>query len=124
MSTTLQETAPTVAAETEDSSASALDAEEVTTMATTFLKRIGHKGRLSPKRVSMEEDVYTVEVEMRRFSATVKISALNHEIREYDVQPKSEEAPYMFSPKLIITVAIISAIVGVGIFFAFRMMGF
>jgi hypothetical protein len=122
LSTTLQETDPALATSVE-SEPRALDAEEVTTIATTFLKRIGHRGNLNPKRVSVEEDLFTVEVEMKKFSATVKISALTREIREYDVQPKSEEAPSSFSPKLIMTVAIISAIVCVGLYFGFKMLG-
>lgn len=122
MSTTLQETDPALVTATE-SEPKALDAEEVTTIATTFLKRIGHRGSLNPKRVSVEEDLFTVEVEMKKFTATVKIRALNREIREYDVQPKSEEAPSSFSPKLIMTVTIISVIVCVGLFFGFKMLG-
>lgn len=122
MSTTLQETDPALAVSSESTS-KALDAEEVTTIATTFLKRIGHRGGLNPKRVSIEEDIFTVEVEMKKFTATVKISALTREIREYDVQPKSEEAPSSFSPKLIMTVTIISVIVCVGLFFGFKMLG-
>ena len=121
MSTTLQETDPSIVSSSD--SAKALDAEEVTTIATTFLKRIGHRGSLNPKRVSVEEDVFTVEIEMKKFTATVKISALNREIREYDVQPKSEEAPSSFSPKLIMTVAIISVIVCAGLYFGFKMLG-
>jgi hypothetical protein len=121
LSTTVQETDPALVSS--EATPKALDAEEVTTIATTFLKRIGHRGSLNPKRVSVEEDVFTVEIEMKKFTATVKISALNREIREYDVQPKSEEAPSSFSPKLIITVAIISVIVCVGLFFGFKMLG-
>lgn len=122
MSTTLQEPDPALVTATE-SEQKALDAEEVTTIATTFLKRIGHRGSLNPKRVSVEEDLFTVEVEMKKFTATVKISALNREIREYDVQPKSEEAPSSFSPKLIMTVTVISVIVCMGLFFGFKMLG-
>jgi hypothetical protein len=122
LSTTVQETDPALVTST-DSAPKALDAEEVTTIASTFLKRIGHRGSLNPKRVSVEEDVFTVEIEMKKFTATVKISALNREIREYDVQPKSEEAPSSFSPKLIITVAIISVIVSVGLYFGLKMLG-
>jgi imidazolonepropionase-like amidohydrolase len=122
LSTTVQETDSALVTST-DSAPKALDAEEVTTIASTFLKRIGHRGSLNPKRVSVEEDVFTVEIEMKKFTATVKISALNREIREYDVQPKSEEAPSSFSPKLIITVAIISVIVSVGLYFGLKMLG-
>ncbi len=123
MSTTMQETVPSVVTSSDESTPKALDAEEVTTIATTFLRRIGHKGKLSPKRVSMEEDLFTVEMEMKRFTAVVKISVLTREIKEYDVTPKSEEGSSSINPKFIITVSIISAIVCAALYFGFKMMG-
>ena len=123
MASTLQEPVPADVTET-DSTPKALDAEEVTSIATTFLRRIGHKGNLNPKRVAMEEDTYTVEVEMKKFTATVKINALNREIKEYDVQPKNEEASFStFSPKYLISIAIVSAVVCAGIYFVFKLVG-
>jgi hypothetical protein len=122
LSTTLQETVPAVVT-SDESAPKALDAEEVTTIATTFLRRIGHKGKLSPKRVSMEEDLFTVEMEMKKFTAVVKISVLTREIKEYDVTPKSEEGSSSINPKFIITVSIISAVVCAALYFGFKMMG-
>lgn len=98
-------------------------AEAVTTIATAFLKRLGHKGILKPKRVALEGEVYTVEVETKRFTAVVRIDAAAHEIKEYDVQPKVEENVFSFSPKLILTVFVISAIVNAVLYFAFKMLG-
>lgn len=43
-----------------------LNAETVTAIATSFLKRIGNKGGLKPKRVSLEGGIYLVEVEMKK----------------------------------------------------------
>jgi len=100
-----------------------LNAEAVTTIATAFLKRLGHKGILKPKRVALEGEVYTVEVETKRFTAVVRIDASAHEIKEYDVQPKVEENVFSFSPKLILTVFVISAIVDAVLYFAFKMLG-
>jgi hypothetical protein len=101
-----------------------LNAEAVTTMTTSFLKRLGHKGGLKPKRVSLEGDVYVVEVETKKFTAVVRVAAATHEIKEYDVQPKSEEGFFAsFSPKTLLTVFIISAIVNVGLYFGFQMLG-
>ena len=101
-----------------------LDAEIVTTMTTSFLKRLGHKGGLKPKRVSLEGEVYTVEVETKKFTAVVRVGAATREIKEYDVQPKSEEGFFVsFSPKLFLTVFIISAIVDVGLYFGLSMLG-
>ena len=101
-----------------------LNAEVVTTMTTSFLKRLGHKGGLKPKRVSLEGDVYTVEVETKKFMAVVRIGATTREIKEYDVQPKSEEGFFAsFSPKTLLIVFVISAIVNVGLYLGFKALG-
>jgi hypothetical protein len=101
-----------------------MNAEIVTTMTTSFLKRLGHKGGLKPKRVSLEGDVYTVEVETKKFTAVVRVGAETREIKEYDVQPKSEEGFFVsFSPKLILTVLLVSAVVNAGLYFAFKALG-
>ncbi|MGQ9726417.1 MAG: hypothetical protein ACUVQL_04740 [Candidatus Bathycorpusculaceae bacterium] len=101
-----------------------LNAETVTAIATGFLKRIGNKGNLKPKRVSLEEGVYTVEVEMKKFLAVVKVDADTHGIKEYEIQPKSEEAPFIsISPKVIILIFGVSAAVYVALYFAFKMIG-
>lgn len=101
-----------------------LNAEVVTTMTTSFLKRLGHKGGLKPKRVSLEGEVYTVEVETKKFSAVVRVGATTREIKEYDVQPKSEEGFFAsFSPRTLLTVLLVSAVVNVGLYFGFKMLG-
>jgi hypothetical protein len=101
-----------------------LNAELVTAITTGFLKRIGHKSGLKPKRVSFEEEVYTVEVEMKKFTAIVRVDAKNREIKEYEVQPKSEEGSYSsISAKTILTIFVVSAVVNVGLYFTFKMLG-
>ena len=100
-----------------------LNAEAVTGMATGFLKRIGHKGTLKPKRVSLEENLYTVEVELKKFSATIKVDKETRQIKEYDVQPKSEESSSMLTPKNLMIPFIVSSIVCVGMYFCFKLMG-
>lgn len=101
-----------------------LNAEAVTAMAAEFLTRIGHKGGLKPKRVSLEGDLYTVEIEMKQFSATVKVDTVARQIKEYDVQPKSEESGLStLAPKTLITMIVVSAMVNVGLYFAFKMFG-
>jgi len=101
-----------------------LNAEAVTTVATSFLKRIGHKSGLKPKRVSLEEETYTVEVEMKRLMAIVQVDAKTHEIKAYEIQPKGEEgSSFSISPKtLIVTFGISSIAYGV-LYFAFKMFG-
>lgn len=124
MSETAQETLPSVLTDAVPQGKE-LNAEAVTTMSAAFLKRIGHKGSLKPKRVSLEGDLYTVEVEMKRFTATVKVDVKTHEIKEYDVQPRSEESSFgSFSPKFLLTVMAVSGAVYVGFYFGFKMLGF
>jgi hypothetical protein len=101
-----------------------LNAETVTTIATGFLKRIGHKGGLKPKRVSLEEGIYTVEVEMKKLTAIVRVDAETHEIKEYEIQAKGEEAPFIsISPKIIMVIFGVSAAAYVMLYFAFKMFG-
>ena len=101
-----------------------LNAETVTTIATGFLKRIGHKGGLKPKRVSLEEGIYTVEVEMKKLTAIVRVDAETHEIKEYEIQAKGEEAPFIsISPKIIMVTFGVSAAAYVMLYFAFKMFG-
>jgi hypothetical protein len=101
-----------------------LNAETVTTIATGFLKRVGHKGGLKPKRVSLEEGIYTVEVEMKKLTAMVRVDAETHEIKEYEIQAKGEEAPFIsISPKIIMVMFGVSAAAYVLLYFAFKMLG-
>lgn len=102
-----------------------LNAESVTTIAIGFLKRIGHRGRLKPKRVSLEEGVYTVEVEMKKFTALIRVDADTQEITSYEIQPKGEETSLVsVSPKTVMVMITIAIVVNVALHFAFKMLGF
>jgi hypothetical protein len=102
-----------------------LNAESVTTIATNFLKRIGNKSHLKPKRVSLEEGIFTVEVEMNKLSAIIRVESETHEIRSYEIQPKGEEAPsFSMSPRTLLMIFGISAAVYVLLNFGLRMIGF
>lgn len=102
-----------------------LNAETVTTIATSFLKRIGHKKGIKPKRVSLEEGVYLVEIEMKKLMSIVRVDAETHEIREYEIQPKGEETSFVsVSPKIVAVTFGISAVVFIALYFAFEMFGF
>jgi len=101
-----------------------LNAETVTTIATSFLKRIGHKSSIKPKRVSLEEGVYTVEIDVKKLMAIVRVNAETHEIREYEIQSKGEEASFVsISPKTVAVIFGVSAAVYVALYFAFPMFG-
>lgn len=123
MSTTLQRKTPG-ALTSATAQKKELNAETVTAIATGFLKRIGHKGGLKPKRVSLEEGVYTVEIEMKKLTAMVQVDSESHEITEYEIQSKGEEAPLVsVSPKIVIIMFGLSAVAYIALHFAFKMLG-
>ncbi len=105
--------------------ARALNAENVTNIALNFLKRIGNKGGLKPKRVTLEENLYVVEVEMKKFSAVIRVDSESHEIKGYEIQPKAEESsPLSISPKVLLVIFGVSAAVHVLMNFVLKMVGF
>ena len=105
--------------------AKALNAENVTNIALSFLKRIANKSSLKPKRVTLEENSYVVEVEMKKFSAVVRVDATSHEIRGYEIQPKAEESSSAtISARLVIIIFGIAAAVHVLLTFVLKMVGF
>ncbi len=102
-----------------------LNAETVTAIATGFLKRIGHKSGVKPKRVSLEEGAYIVEFEMKKLMAIVRIDAETHEIKEYEIQSKGEETSFIsISPKMIAVIFGVSTAVYVTLYFVLPMFGF
>lgn len=123
MSATLQKRVPS-ALTSSAPQIKTLNAEAVTGIATGFLKRIGNKGGLKPKRVSLEEGIYTVEVEMKKLTAIVRVDAETHEIREYEIQAKGEEAPFTsVSPRILMVMFAVSAVAYVAFHFIFKMVG-
>ena len=101
-----------------------LNAEEVTLIATNFLKRLGNKQGLKPIKASLEEDVYIVEVGLIKKIATVQIDATTEQIKEYEIKEKEQEptesAFIPLTPKNIMILAgtagasvVVSALLGI-----------
>ena len=123
MSTTLEKRAP-IAVISASVQAKALNAESVTTIVTNFLKRIGNKGGLKPKRVTLEEMMYVVEIEMKKFTAVVRVDSETHEIKGYEIQPKGEESSsFSISPRAIVIIFGVAAAVNVMLKFVFKIVG-
>jgi len=123
LAVTLENRAP-VAMISASAQAKALNAENVTNIALSFLKRIGNKSGLKPKRVTLEENLFVVEVEMKKFSAVVRVDSESHEIRGYEIQPKAEESSSLpISPKILILIFGISAAVHVLMNFVLKIVG-
>ena len=74
-----------------------LNAEEVTLIATKFLRRLGNKRGLKPIKASLQEERYIVEVGLKKKIATVQIDATREEIKEYEIKDKAKETASSFS---------------------------
>ncbi|MGD8543636.1 MAG: hypothetical protein PVG48_00775 [Candidatus Bathyarchaeota archaeon] len=73
-----------------------LNAEEVTLIATEFLKRLGHKWGLKPIKASLQEERYIVEIGLKKQTATVEIDAANEEILQYEITAVTKESAPFF----------------------------
>jgi hypothetical protein len=92
-----------------------LNAEEVTLIATRFLRRLGNKHGLKPIRASLQGERYVVEVGLKKKTATVQIDATNEEIKEYEIKDKVKETSSSF-PLTRKNILLICGIVAVSIF--------
>jgi hypothetical protein len=92
-----------------------LNAEEVTLIATEFLKRLGHKWRLKPIKASLQEEKYVVDVGLKKQTATVEIDAKNEEILQYEITALTKESEPFF-PLTRKNILLISGIVVVSVF--------
>lgn len=68
------------------------NAEQATAIAINFLKRLGNKRGLKPRRVTLEGQRYIVEVEFKKHTATVQIDSVTKEIKEYEIEKESGES--------------------------------
>jgi hypothetical protein len=103
-----------------------LNAEQVTMIASSFLKRLGNKQGLKPIKASLEEDdIYTVEIGLPKKTAIVQINAATENIEEYEIKKieQQEEAssfPVPLTPKNIMILGgtaaasvVLSALLGI-----------
>jgi len=71
-----------------------LNAQQVTLVAVSFLKSLGHKRGIKPKHVFVENQRYVVEAEIgKKLLARVHIDMVTSEIKEYAIEKRAEEAP-------------------------------
>ena len=87
------------------------DAESATTMTADFLKRLGYKGNWLPMKVSLEGELYIVEMMFQRKTAKVQINSKTKEIKEYELQEgEAPQTSFFKSKGLIFLVAAISIV--------------
>ena len=112
--------------EEEEEETKLLNAEQVTMIANSFLRRLGNKQALKPIKASLEEDdVYVVEIGMPKKIAVVQINAATENIKEYEIKEieQQEEAssfPVPLTPKNIMILGgtaaasvVLSALLGI-----------
>jgi hypothetical protein len=93
-----------------DAGISRFDAENATALTANFLKRLGYRGVWLPSKVSIDGELYIVEMTSEKKTAKVQINSATKEIREYEFG-QEENAPKgsgLTKPKLIFLVAAIA----------------
>ena len=94
---------------TETLEAARFDAENATTMTADFLKRLGYKGSWLPMKVSLDGELFIVEMVFQRLTAKVQINSKTKEIKEYELQKGEVETNSFFKSKgLMFLVAAVS----------------
>ncbi|MDH5449036.1 MAG: hypothetical protein OEY24_06295 [Candidatus Bathyarchaeota archaeon] len=91
-----------------------LNAQQVTSIAMSFLKSLGHKKGVKPKHVFVENQRYLVEVEIgKKMLAKVQIDTVTSEIKEYAIEKKTEEETTSLpvEPKAILIMVAVSVVV-------------
>jgi hypothetical protein len=90
------------------------NAEHVTSIAVDFLKILGNKRGIRPKKVSLQGEVYVVELDIgKEKTAVVQIEVQTREIKEYEIKTVEKEESgtgFPLSPKTLIMIFGISAI--------------
>jgi hypothetical protein len=89
---------------------SRFDAENATALTADFLKRLGYKGSLVPMKVSLDGELYVVEMMFQKLSAKVQINSKTKEIKEYEFQKGEGESGGLAKSKgkIIFLIAAIS----------------
>ena len=93
---------------------SRFDAENATSLTADFLKRLGYKGSWLPLKVSLDGDLYVVEMLYGKQTAKVQINSKTKEIKEYEFQENEPANTSFFKSKgIIFLVAAASAVIAV-----------
>ena len=109
MSQATAATAPVIK-EREEKRPRPLNAEQATAIAVDFLRRLGNKRRLKPKSATLQNEIYTVEVELKKAMAKVQIDFNTREIKEYSIESKAEETPsFPINFRAILLMVIVSS---------------
>jgi hypothetical protein len=92
-----------------------LNAEWATSLAEDFLKRLGYKRGLLPKKVSLTGEKYVVEVDIKKRTAKVQIDTKTREIKEYEIQEAETGEGFSLSRKKILLIGGASAAASIAV---------
>lgn len=96
------------------------NAENATSVATDFLKRLGYRHGMLPKKVSLAEEIYVVEIDVEKKAAKVQIDSKTREIREYEIQESESSGGSSSKTKIFLIiipiVSVVAALKLAGIF--------
>jgi len=90
-----------------------LDAERVTWLAQGFLNRLGYRrNALRPKKVTLEGERYTVEVNVQKRTATVQVDVATGEIKAFQIEESGESSFPQLSRG---TMVLIGGLIGIAV---------
>jgi hypothetical protein len=90
---------------------SRFDAENATAQTLDFLKRLGRKENWLPNKVSLDGELYVVEMATPKQTAKIQINSKTKEIKEYEFQQVEVTKQSFFNLKTLI---FLGAGVGIG----------
>lgn len=85
---------------------SRFDAENATAQTMDFLKRLGYKQSWQPMKVSMDGDLYIVEMAAQKLSAKVQINSKTKEIKEYELTESEVQGNSFLNSKKLLFIVI------------------
>lgn len=95
----------------EEAKTGPLNAEQATAIAIDFIRRLGNKRKLKPKSVTLQNQIYIVEVELKKAMAKIQIDSSTKEIKEYSIESKTEEtSTFLINFKAVLLMMAISAL--------------
>jgi hypothetical protein len=90
---------------------SRFDAENATSLTADFLKRLGYKDSWLPMKVSLDGELFVVEMMSQKTTAKVQINSQTKEIKEYELQKEEVESGFSQSKGKILFIAAIIPVV-------------
>lgn len=81
-----------------------LNAEEATILVLSFLRRMDKK-IVTPRKASLEGDIFTIDVKLKNASALVQINRITRDIVEYTIESEPREPlPLPIPPRRILLI--------------------